>query len=86
MKPKYLFYIVLIVIMHYEVGRLVANEEPRDIDESESSYEKGVRLDDTSNADDIEFNYQGKDIKYTSVSKLRVTNLHRSHVRHFKVW
>jgi hypothetical protein len=86
MKPKYLFYIVLIVIMHYEVGRLIGGEEPHEIDESESSYEKGVRLDDTANADDIEFNYQGKDIKYKSVSKLRVINLHRSHPRRFKVW
>ncbi len=84
MKPKYLFYIVMIVVLHYEVGRLVGNEEPRDMDDS--SYEKGARLNDTSNSNDIEFNYQGKEVKLKGVHQLRVINAHHYKQRHFKVW
>jgi hypothetical protein len=84
MKPKYLFYIVMIVVLHYEVGRLVSNPEPDDVDES--SYERGVRLDDTSNENDIQFNYQGKEIKLKGVHQLRVINLHHYKQKHFKIW
>ncbi|WCT14952.1 hypothetical protein [Mucilaginibacter jinjuensis] len=84
MKPKYLFYIVMIVVLHYEVGRLVSNGESRDIDDS--SYEKGVRLNDTSNKSDIEFTYQDKDIKLKGVHQLRIINAHHYKQCHFKIW
>lgn len=84
MKPKYLFYIVMIVVLHYEVGRLVNNPEQNDFDDS--SYERGVKLNDTSNSNDIEFNYQGKEVKLKGVHQLRVINAHHHQQRHFKIW
>jgi hypothetical protein len=37
MKPKYVFYLMLLLVMHYEVGRLVTNTQTSQTDES--SYE-----------------------------------------------
>ena len=74
----------MIVIMHYEVGRLIGNEEQRDVDES--SYEKGVSLNDTSNENNIQFSYQGKEVTLKGVHQLRVINLHRSKQRPFRAW
>jgi hypothetical protein len=44
MKPKYVFYLILLIAMHYEVGRLIeSNAQQKDVDDS--SYQRGAKLD-----------------------------------------
>jgi hypothetical protein len=43
MKPKYVFYLILLIGMHYEVSRLIDSNVQKDVDDT--SYQKGVKLD-----------------------------------------
>ncbi len=63
MKPKYLFYLILLAVMHYEVGRLVGDSRPSGTDES--SYEQSTKFTPGDN-----------DLKYKPDPQVRVFKLH----------
>ena len=54
MKPKYVFYLLLLVMMHYEVGRLINNESPPDAQDSATAYKQKARL--YNNDTTVQFN------------------------------
>ena len=64
MKPKYLFYLILLAVMHYEVGRLVGDTHSAGTDES--SYEQATK-----------FTPRGNDLNYKpNAPQVRVFKLH----------
>ncbi|NCD68109.1 hypothetical protein [Mucilaginibacter agri] len=77
MKPKYLFYIILMVMIHYEVGRLINADEEQD-EVSESNYEKSVKLDSDKNDKDA--------FRYGVVHKVRLIKRQENHAHRFNVW
>ena len=77
MKPKYLFYIFLIVMIHYEVSRLIYAGDERD-DVSESNYEKSVKLDSDTNSKSV--------FGYGPVHKVRLIKKDETRARRFNVW
>ncbi len=44
MKPKYLFYLLIMIVMHYEVGRLISVSQPQEEPENQSYQEKAVKI------------------------------------------
>lgn len=77
MKPKYLFYIILMVMMHYEVSRLIYADTEQD-EISESDYDKSVKLDSDRNQKDP--------FKYGAVHKVRLIKRLESRARPYNVW
>ena len=49
MKPKYIFYLFMIVVIHYEVGRIVSVTTTQPADDEQPSSQKGVKLDENKN-------------------------------------
>ncbi len=44
MKPKYVFYLLIMIVMHYEVSRLISVSQPREESENGSYQEKIVKI------------------------------------------
>ena len=65
MKPKYLFYVILLAVMHYEVGRLIGDSRPSETDES--SYEQSTKFTPGDSA-----------LKFRSGPEVRVFKLHNN--------
>jgi hypothetical protein len=53
MKPKYVFYLLLLVMMHYEVGRLINSGSP-DMQDSATAYKHSAKLYNNDTA--VQFN------------------------------
>ncbi|WP_259067756.1 hypothetical protein HDF24_19085 [Mucilaginibacter sp. X4EP1] len=45
MKPKYMFYLFIMILIHYEVGRIVSISATQAADEQPSS-NRGIKLDE----------------------------------------
>jgi hypothetical protein len=65
MKPKYLFYLILLAVMHYEVGRLVNDSKVSETDES--SYEQSTK-----------FTPRDNELKYKAGPPVHVFKLHNN--------
>jgi hypothetical protein len=69
MKPKYLFYLILLAVMHYEVGRLIGDSRPSGTDES--SYEQSTKFTPKDSA-----------LKFKQGPQARVYKLHNPQKRY----
>jgi len=75
MKPKYIFYLFIIVVIHYEVGRIVSVTTTQAADEQPSS-QKGVKLDENRN----------QSIAPVYEQRVRFIRVNNHYKRHRKVW
>jgi hypothetical protein len=69
MKPKYLFYLLIIIVMHYEVGRLISVSQPQEEPENQSFREKAVKIYPQSDTFKPIFMYRAAAVRPDAVKK-----------------
>lgn len=77
MKPKYMFYLFIMILIHYEVGRIVSITTAQASDDEQPSSQKGVKLDEGERFVKP-FGYE-HEVRFISIN-----NTH--HRKHAKLW
>jgi hypothetical protein len=77
MKPKYMFYLFMMILIHYEVGRIVSVTTAPAADDQPSS-QRGVKLDENEQHFVKPLGYE-HEVRFISIS-----NPHPKHVKLYK--